>query len=350
MSYNITTSPRFRKSFAKNSSNTSRLRPRRYAPRHEDLSDYMPAKVQITYLAFRATMNPATRTSIAGMKDIALKTGRDVKTVRIHAQFLNESGVMPSEKRSKFTLTGKKVNLTKRYYFPQLDEDFLASKREGGTPKTGRGSTLADLKQTTTNTLPPTPLRGEVCDAQPEPIQTEPQRPTPDPEVHRALVQARELRTQRKAERRQQRYAGAKERRRSRRCEELSPVQAAVRHVMTVLRFCPALWATREAVRTSVTRWMEERRVGPERAANGLIAAWKDHESLRGLVDYWAAELTWFGQCRWLYPSASELDSLSRMSSASVGTYVAPQRVDLEGLREKMRALIGDFDSNVDTE
>ena len=337
----IAVRPEIRNTFAEKSGNTNRLRA--YAPRHYDLDAFIPESHQRDgYLAMQKSMNPLTRTSVASMKTIASHMGVSVRAAQRRVRAYEELGVVRTERRR----SGCRSNLTSVYTFPVLDENFLRSRRQGDGVVDATVKPRKILEQTTTST-PPTPLRGEVCDTRSAPIATEPQRPTPDPEAHKALVQARELRTQRKAERRQRRYAGAQERR-SRRCEQPSPVQAAVRHVMTVLRFCPALVGTRLAVQTSLVRWMEERRVGPERAANGLIAAWKDYEGLR--LEYACGELTWFGQCRWLNPSPSELRELRRMSEASIGSYVAPQRVDLEGLRERTNRLLGDFDFNLDTE
>jgi hypothetical protein len=310
MSSTISASPRFRKPFAENSGNTNRLRPRRYAPRHEDLSEYMPARVQITYLAFRATMNPATRTSIAGIRDIALKTGRDVKTVRIHAQLLDKLGVMPSEKRSKFTITGKRVNLTKRYYFPQLDEDFLASKREGGTPETGRGSTLADLEQTTTTTTAP---QGGVYVDYSERDQPEaPKRPTPDPEVWQAEQEALRQRRAKQHEKRQAHYARAKamprlEGRSRRHHEAPTPIQEAAGEVLQLNGVAVPCDRLRRATEAAVELYSRREWLRPKLCVERMVLAWaayqRDNDVLIGAVgmERFYGEGVWCNPKGWRY-------------------------------------------------
>jgi hypothetical protein len=200
----------------------------------------------------------------------------------------------------------------------------------------------AENKNIQRQLLPPTPLAGGG-EAIAEVVRIEPERPTPDAEVHAALQAARELRTQRKAERRQRRYAGARERR-VRRCEEPTPVKRAVTTIMAVLRVCPSLWGTRRAIQTSVERLMEVEKVPAERTPGMLMGAWKDYCEWTRSSEYACGLMTWFGQCRWQDGGLPKdvLRAMKRAQDASVGRYEPPNQpriIDLKAVREKMKLL-----------
>jgi hypothetical protein len=231
-------------------------------------------------------------------------------------------------------------NHTSRYTFPVLDEEFLRRRRvSGGGDTNVRVKPLLKREKQTTTTTPLPPKGGSEVEVV---ERVEPQRPQPSADLHRALQEAREFRAQRKAGRRAERHESARESKRSRR--EPSPVQKAVRHVMAILRVCPGLWATRSAIQASVERWMQERKVSADAAASALIARWKDYALLSRALEYPCGMRTWFGECRWGETSPSMVRSLRRRSGASVGSYRPPKAIDVVALREKMKALLGDFD------
>jgi hypothetical protein len=107
---------------------------------------------------------------------------------------------------------------------------------------------------------------------------------------------------------------------------------------MQILGLSPALTATRAAIAHSIARYTADTGAAIERAANALIARWKDYEqAARGLA-YPCGLLTWFGECRWKRPAPSPRHG---RPDASIGMERAPApALDLEALQAKTRALI----------
>ena len=317
----------------------------RFTKRVHGLDLFIPkAHLRDSYLMMQETMSLQNRTSFSGVSEFAERGSRDVRTIQRHLAALVGLGVVVRT----FRKASRGSNHTSRYTFPILNEDFLLQRYlPGGGDTNVTVKPLPEEKHTTTTTPLPPKGGGEVHSLAVD--RTEPQRPVPSAEVHEALQQARELRAQRKTERRSRRHERARESKHSR--PEPSPVQQAVRHVMVVLRVCPGLWATRSAIQTSVERWMVERQVCAEAAANALIARWKDYELLSRRLEYPCGMLLWFGGCRWLTVAPSTVRELYRQSEASVGAYrPPPPSVKMDDLREKLRVMLEGVDLEGDEE
>jgi hypothetical protein len=89
---------------------------------------------------------------------------------------------------------------------------------------------------------------------------------------------------------------------------------------------------------------MKTEQVGAEAAANALVGRWLGYAAMSRNLEYPCGMRTWFGDCRWADVKPSETRQLRSRFEVTVGTYRPPVVVDMVALREKMKALLGDFD------
>jgi hypothetical protein len=309
-----------------------------WTKRPRGLERLLPREVEATYHLYASLAHQTTRLCFPSHQEVADELQIDRSTVKRHARLIVKAGLIEKEVRPK-GVEGRKFNDSNAYRVPEPTPEFIAILlHRGGV--TGDPQVLNPENKNKQQQIPPTPRVGGGECIQPERV--EPKRPEPSAELHQALQEARAARFQRKAERRQQRHSGARERKRH---SAATPVQRAVRHVMTVLRVCPSLWATRAAIQTSVERWVQEKRVEPDAAANALIGRWLGYRAMSAMMEYPCGLLTWFGECRWLrdLPKHTHRE-FQRLNEAAVGSYQPTKAVDVAALREKMKALTEAFD------
>jgi hypothetical protein len=170
--------------------------------------------------------------------------------------------------------------------------------------------------------------------------------PVPDPQVHEALVQAREFRQQRKAERRQRRHSEARAARDS---KPKTRMGRAVAHVMRCCGVCPSMWGTRLAVQTSIEKWLQLNPGGEiERAVCKLIAAWKGYSASSHLLEYPCGIKTYFAECRWIEGvTRYDARSLRRRAEVLVGMADDPSpllSLDVGALKNKIMAMCSGID------
>jgi hypothetical protein len=277
------------------------------------------------------------RMSFESNADMAERLGCSVSTIQNLKRKLQKAGLAEVTLRP----TGKASNLTNASYFPVIDKSFLAAR---GIVRVGTKSCRVkqdlDLKNKSNTPLPPKG-GGVVVHPEPERIAS----PTPTPEVHEALRQAREFRAQRKAERRATRRPRVSYRAARKQIREAHggsfDERAAVAYVMQVLGVSTALWRSRMAIQTSVQRWVgtihEPERY--HRAAIALAGHWKEYLERRPLLHYPCSLLTFFGECRWAEDiPMHEKRSIRARLKASEGTYQQVERFTRDKF-ERVKAL-----------